>query len=610
MAKDKQTKKKINWQRTWRNNVYMLRFITQVCPTLLVFSVIGAVIDALSSFLLGTYLYSYALSGLQAGRSVREILIGVGWMLAFAVACQIFFRLSSRYHMSHAPLVDAHIQRLLQKKAVEVELSCFERPDFYDTYIKATGETSDRAFTVLYHLSNLIYMVVYVGATVTLIFTISPIFLLLACLPLLATALIGRRRNRIRYDYNMRRKEIDRQKDYVRRTFYLADFAKEMRMGEMWQVMFRRMHDSVEEMKGVVRQYGYKNMFFRYLFDLLFDVVVHLSSILLAAYRTLVTKTMLLGDCFVIINSLVDLSYRLNYAGDTVLKLDENSLYIDNLRAFLEYEVQIPEAADAPAPDGFASLSLRDVRFTYEGQERPALDGISLTVRRGERIALVGHNGAGKSTLIKLLLRFYDPTEGAILVNGEDIRTYRLSAYRALYGTVFQDYRLFAATVAENVAGHGGLREGDRETVTAALDRAGMADKIASLPHGQDTNVTREFDKEGAQFSGGEAQKLAIARIFAASPEIVLLDEPTSALDPIAEQEMYRNMFEAAKGKTVIFISHRLSSAVTADRVYLFEQGHIIEQGSHRELLALGGKYADMWHKQADTYLDGEEAHA
>ena len=137
-----------------------------------------------------------------------------------------------------------------------------------------------------------------------------------------------------------------------------------------------------------------------------------------------------------------------------------------------------------------------------------------------------------------------------------------------------------------------------------------MADKIASLPHGPDTNVTREFDKEGAQFSGGEAQKLAIARIFAASPEIVLLDEPTSALDPIAEQEMYRNMFEAAKGKTVIFISHRLSSAVTADRVYLFEQGRIIEQGSHRELLALGGKYADMWHKQADTYLDGEEAHA
>lgn len=609
MTKEKTKKNKINWRRTWQNNLYMLRFIREVCPALLVFSIIGAVIDALSSFLLGTYLYSYALSGLQAGRSVRDILIGVGLMLIFAVACQIFFRLSSRYHMSHAPLVDAHIQKLLQKKAVEVELSCFERPDFYDTYIKATGETSDRAFTVMNHFSNLIYMIVYVGATVTLILTISPIFLLLACLPLLATALIGRRRNRIRYDYNMRKKEIDRQKDYVRRTFYLSDFAKEMRMGEMWQVMFRRMHDSVEEMKGVVKQYGYKNMFFRYLFDLLFDVVVYLSSILLAAYRTLVTKTMLLGDCFVIINSLVDLSHRLNYAGDTILRLDENSLYIDNLRAFLEYEVQIPEVADAPAPDGFASLSLHDVRFTYEGQERPALDGISLTVRRGERIALVGHNGAGKSTLIKLLLRFYDPTEGTVRVNGEDIRTYRLSAYRALYGTVFQDYRLFAASVAENVAGHGALTEEDRAAVRAAIERAGMADKISTLPCGIDTNVTREFDKEGAQFSGGEAQKLAIARIFAASPEIVLLDEPTSALDPIAEQEMYRNMFEAAKGKTVIFISHRLSSAVTADRVYLFEQGRIIEQGSHRELLAKDGKYADMWHKQADTYLDGEEAH-
>ncbi len=610
MAKDKPKKNKVNWRRTWRNNIYMLRFITQVCPAILVFSVIGSVIDALSSFLLGTYLYSYALSGLQAGRSVRDILIGVGWMLAFAVASQIFFRISSRYYTIHAPLVDAHIQRLLQRKAVEVELSCFERPDFYDTYIKATGETYDRAFTVMNHFSNLIYMVVYVGATVTLIFTISPLFLLLACLPLLATALIGRRRNRIRYDYNMRKKEIDRQKDYVRRTFYLADFAKEMRMGEMWRVMFRRMHDSVEEMKGVVKQYGYKNMFFRYLFDLLFDIVVYFGSILLAAYRTLVSKTMLLGDCFVIINSLVDLSYRLNYAGDTILKLDENSLYIDNLRAFLEYEVQIPEVEDAPSPDGFDSISLHDVSFTYEGQERPALDGVSLTVKRGEKIALVGHNGAGKSTLIKLLLRFYDPTEGMLTVNGEDIRTYRLSAYRALYGTVFQDYRLFAASVAENVAQHGDLTEGDRAAVSDALEHAGIADKIASLPYSIDTNVTREFDKEGAQFSGGEAQKLAIARIYAGSPELVLLDEPTSALDPIAEQEMYRNMFAATEGKTVIFISHRLSSAVTADRIYLFEQGRIIEQGSHRELLALGGKYADMWHKQADTYLDGEEAHA
>lgn len=153
----------------------------------------------------------------------------------------------------------------------------------------------------------------------------------------------------------------------------------------------------------------------------------------------------------------------------------------------------------------------------------------------------------------------------------------------------------------------GDITERDKETVKAALKRAGIYDKIQSLPLGVDSALTKEFDSDGAVFSGGEAQKLSIARIFAGDHEIVIMDEPTSALDPIAEQKMYQNMFEACEGKTVIFISHRLSSAIMADRVYLFENGEIIEQGTHRELLLLGAKYADMWHKQADAYSDSEE---
>ena len=156
----------------------------------------------------------------------------------------------------------------------------------------------------------------------------------------------------------------------------------------------------------------------------------------------------------------------------------------------------------------------------------------------------------------------------------------------------------------------GNITDEDREIVKASLQKAGISEKIEALPGGVDTTVTREFDKEGAMFSGGEAQKISIARLFAGGQEIVIMDEPTSALDPIAEQEMYRNMFEACQGKTVIFISHRLSSATMADRVYLFENGQIIEQGTHKELLALNAKYADMWHKQADTYLDKKEVTA
>ena len=230
-------------------------------------------------------------------------------------------------------------------------------------------------------------------------------------------------------------------------------------------------------------------------------------------------------------------------------------------------------------------------------------------MRAGERIAVVGHNGAGKTTLVKILQRLYDPCEGEVLINGENIKNYRLSTYRELFGTVFQDCRLFAATVAENVLLRGDITDDDRKTVAEALRSAGMYDRVEALPHGMDSNVTKEFDEQGAVFSGGEAQKLAIARIFAGKQEIVIMDEPTSALDPIAEQEMYRNMFEACQGRSVIFISHRLSGAAMADRIYVFEHGRVIEHGTHRELLAKNAMYADMWHKQADTYtLDAEDA--
>ena len=317
---------------------------------------------------------------------------------------------------------------------------------------------------------------------------------------------------------------------------------------------------------------------------------------------TLVKKTMLIGDCFVIINSISNIASSINYAGNVFLRLDENSLYVDNLKAFLEYEIKIPEDESAPDVPRMETLSLKNVSFSYTERGERVLSDVNLTFKAGERIAIVGHNGAGKSTLIKLLLRFYDPTEGEILLNGESIKNYRLSSYRGLYGTVFQDYRLFAVSVAENVMLRGNLNEGDMETVEAALESSGIAEKVSGLERGAETVVTKEFDKNGAVFSGGEAQKISIARIFAGSSEIVILDEPTSALDPIAEQKMYQNMFAACEGKTVIFISHRLSCATMADRIYMFENGRIAEQGSHSELLKRGGKYADMWHKQADSY--------
>ena len=602
MNHENEKKKRINWKRIIKNNSYMLGIIAKACPGMLTFGCIITVLNAVQSFLLNTYLYQYALNALQQGKELKIILVTLGCLFAYIVLYEILRNIFLCYFDLNFPKVQAYIQNLLQKKAAEVDLACFENASFYDTYVKATAEAKNRARKVMNDVWDVIWIIIKVAATGTLVFTIEPIFLVFAFLPFLCTMLVGKKRNRIQYEYNMKNQEAERQRDYVRRTFYLNDFSKEMRLTQMWRVMFTRMHGSIAEMKKIVDQYGYKLMFFRYLFDFMFDIVVDTGSIILAVYKTLVARNMLLGDCFVIINSVTNMSYSINYMGDITFMLDENSLYIDNLRDFLEYKVKISEKETASDVSTFQSLTLHNMSFQYEGQNGYTLKNINFTVHAGEKVVIVGHNGAGKTTLIKLLLRLYDPNEGEILLNGENIKNYRLSSYRNLFGTVFQDYQLFAVSVAENVMLRGNLTQADRQTVKESLVKAGIYDKITALPNGMDSVVTKEFDDEGAMFSGGEAQKISIARIFAGNSTIVIMDEPTSALDPIAEQEMYKNMFEACKDKTVIFISHRLSSAAAADRVYLFENGEIIEQGTHEELLSLNAKYADMWHKQADAY--------
>ena len=256
--------------------------------------------------------------------------------------------------------------------------------------------------------------------------------------------------------------------------------------------------------------------------------------------------------------------------------------------------------------NGRHDLELKGVSFCYEGAEKPTLRHINMKILAGQKIALVGHNGAGKSTLVKLLMRLYDVTEGEILLDGINIKEYQAKGYRSLFGTIFQDFKVFAATVAENVLLKPVTNQMEKERVKEALQESGIYKKIQTFPNGMDSILTKEFDEDGILMSGGESQKLAIARVFAKDSSIAILDEPSSALDPISEYEVFENMMKACKGKTVIFVSHRLSSATLADRIYMMEDGEIIEEGNHQELIEKNGKYAEMFFKQAEKYREEE----
>ncbi|MGN0998153.1 MAG: ABC transporter ATP-binding protein [Faecousia sp.] len=247
-------------------------------------------------------------------------------------------------------------------------------------------------------------------------------------------------------------------------------------------------------------------------------------------------------------------------------------------------------------------VEFRDVSFRYPGSETYALRHVNMKFRVGSRLAVVGMNGSGKTTFIKLLCRLYDPTEGQILLNGIDIRKYRYDDYMSIFSVVFQDFQLFAMPLGENVAG---AAKYDRERALDCLQKAGFGDRMASMPHGLDTYLYKDLDQEGVEVSGGEAQKIAIARALYKDAPFIILDEPTAALDPIAEAEIYSKFNDIAGDKTAIYISHRLSSCKFCDEIAVFHEGAVIQQGTHAELVAdENGKYYELWNAQAQYYTE------
>ena len=267
--------------------------------------------------------------------------------------------------------------------------------------------------------------------------------------------------------------------------------------------------------------------------------------------------------------------------------------YTDSLHSYFSHREGGEEIAPCDKP---GTIEIKDLTFTYPGSDHPVLKNINLTIHPYEKIALVGYNGAGKTTLTNLLLRLYDPTGGGIYIDGKNIKDVTLESHKDRFSAVFQDFQTYACTIGENVALD---VNPDKEKAAAALRHSGFSKE---LKNGIDTEILREFDDNGTMLSGGESQKMAVARAFYKDCPYAILDEPSANLDPIAEYELNNAMLEAAEHKTVIFISHRLSTTVGADRIYVMADGEIIESGSHAELMEKNGTYAYMFNLQAEKY--------
>ncbi len=496
---------------------------------------------------------------------------------------------------------ESYINSLIFKKAQEVELGCYENPDFFDKYNRATWVINKNGFKriiegsawTLGSLVSFVFLVAY-------LISVDPFLLVFILCPLVVVA-FRIKKNNLELEKEKDMTPYERQKDYIRRTILLKDFAKEIKTTSIFKVMDKRFRKAIQQNIDVIKKYGWKIALLETFSDYFAEIIPIAGGLTYGCYRLIVAENMAISEFSVLVSAITTCRNKLNHLAFYFAMQQKHCLWVQNLREFLDYEPAIQGGEHIPGE--FESLEFRNVSFRYTEKSDYILKNVSFKIEKGQTIAVVGHNGAGKTTLSKLLMRLYDVTEGEILYNGRNIREYDLLSYRKLFSSVFQDYRVFAMTVAENVLTEE-VNEENRETVLNALKMAGISEKVDKLPHKENSILTREFEPDGILLSGGETQKLTISRLFARDFTIAVLDEPSSALDPVAESKMYDALIEGTKGKTVIYISHRLSSATRSDNILVFNKGILTEQGSHRELMEKDGEYSKMFTLQSSGYKE------
>lgn len=504
------------------------------------------------------------------------------------------------------PLTDTIIYKSLYKKlyhkSTNVELACFENSDFYNKYTMALESANEKVTATNDNIWSILFGGIASIVAFVIMYQIDHYVILFVISPIIGNFVFGSLLNKITYQLYQDQTPYNRKAEYINRVIHLSDYSKEMRLTNVFKLMMKKYEEAVHGKISVVSKYSIKGIFANWFHQMFTFTIIFEGVLLYGAYQTIVSKSMQFSELAVLSSFMVSTTWILIGFSTSLIESYKNSLFIENIRKFLEYVPVIPEDYDGIMPEReISSIEFRNVSFGYK-DDQLIINNLSFTIRGKNSVALVGHNGAGKSTIIKLIFRLYDPTEGAIYVNGRDIREYNLQAYRMLFSAAFQDYKIFAMSIKENILMRKATKTDD-EMVKNALIKAGVYDKIMTLPNGMDTILTREFDEEGSVLSGGQYQKIVVARAFANDAPIKIFDEPSSALDPIAEYELFESIMQDSKDKTMIFISHRLSSVQNADSVFMLEHGAIIESGSHSSLMKLGGSYADMYKKQAENYL-------
>ncbi len=607
---------------------YIVRLVHETRPWLLLlmafFCLLGGVMPVLGAWISRDLLNAVAallaegpLEDTGFSAFVRTELLGRFRSLTFLVLFQFIFhllvrivnRFSALTNNLAGELVANHIKEKIMMQARSVDMASFDRPEFYEKLENANREAGMRPLMILRATFDMVSAAISALSFVVILgrlHPLAPLFIVVMAVPTAIVNCVYRNKS---FFYMRRRSKERRQMEYFSGQLVDKDKAKEVRIMGLSETFIERYRAAFHVYFRGIRRLSFHETWWQ----LLAASLSLLGSSLLLLYVAfgVVSGAGAIGDWALYEGALSSISSSVGTVIASVASIYEGTLFIDNMMVFMRERPTVVAVAEPPRipGEGPHTIEFRNVSFAYPGGRGNVIKDVSFTLRTGETMVLVGLNGAGKTTLIKLLTRLYDPTEGVILLDGHDLREYDVPSLYALYGVIFQDFGRYAVTAAENIGFGDIARTPEEGEIEHAAVRAGADAYLHTLPLGYDTPLQRFFEETGAELSGGQWQKLAIARAFYKRSSILILDEPTASLDPLAEASVFESFAKEGDDKITILVSHRLSGATVANMIAVMENGCLVECGTHAELMEKKERYHTLFSVQAKNYVEGAREH-
>ena len=580
--------------------LFGIKYLNKISPKILIFSILIKAFGSFFNAFYGVYFLRIILYNLEAGASfwasfsVAVVLIVIETAYWYAQRC-----LFNIFNDKMTNKVNEQVLTDIAETVRKIPFKEFNKPETLDKASRISQNTSENLMKTSNAIAHAVSVIVDVAMISAYVFTVDPYALLISFVPVVTSLIFGKISSKLNFKLKEETTMPIRKKDYAKRIFYLPEYSKEIKLSSVSEEVKRIYSEGTKEHIEKHKKIGTKLAVISTLISIFEDGFNMFAAFIYMLIRIIFGTKYRYGDFLGIYNSITYFAWDIQWAGENIRNAMEAVPHVKEFRQFISCDFEEGKTKDINK-DEF-EITLNDVQFFYDENSKNIIDGISLCIKKGEKIAIVGENGAGKTTLVNLILGLYKPTSGSIKLNGTDITDIDTEERNKFFVSLFQDYNIYPFTVRENALMD--LKGSDSE-IEEGLKLLGLSEKIKELDRG----MTRVFDEEGYNLSGGQNQRLAFLRVLTSKSSFVILDEPTSALDPINEERLYKLIGEKFKDETVLFISHKLCSTSFAEKIIFLEKGKIKEQGTHKELLEKGGGYAQLFNLQSSQYARSETA--